>query len=312
MEGGTIMPDQTQRYRNGAGYDHSHFPFAGPTREPFAWPDSAKTAVMALVYLEYMELEPPPDSVNDGRFAGALGSYYPDYQNYSRREFGNRVGIFRVLDILERHGIRATICANAMAAERYPYIVERCQRAGHSFAAHGWSISRMISSQMSEAQEVDYIGNCLDTLERATGERACGWAGQDFGESERTPGLLAAAGISHVIDWPNDDVPYLMQTTPPLVSVPNQSEWDDAQLFAVRKVDSWRYPEIVSSAFDTLHQEQGRLFGFGIHPWIFGQAHRIRYLNDAVQHFANRADCWYATSDDIAQWSATELSKDPA
>ncbi len=299
------MPDQTRRYRAGAGYDHDHFAWSPDrARTPIEWPNSAKTAITALVYLEYMELDPPQDSVHDARFAGALGSYYPDYQNYSRREFGNRVGIFRVLDILERHGIRATICANAMAAERYPYIVERCLRAGHGFVAHGWSASRMISARMSEAQEVDYIGRCLDTLQRATGERAGGWAGQDFGESERTPQLLAAAGLTHVIDWPNDDVPYWMQTDPPLLSVPNQAEWDDAQLFAVRKVDSWRYPEIASSAFDALHDEGGRLFGFGIHPWIFGQAHRIRYLEQAVQHFAGRSDCWYASSDDIAQWFA--------
>jgi len=155
---------------------------------------------------------------------------------------------------------------------------------------------------MSVAQETDYIGRSLDILERATGTRASGWAGQDFGESERTPQLLADAGISHVIDWPNDDVPYPLHTKPVLLSVPNQSEWDDAQLFAVRKVDSWRYPEIVGSAFDALHEECGRMFGFGIHPWIFGQAHRIRYLESAVQHFAARADCWYTSSDEIAKW----------
>ena len=303
------MVDQTRRYRSGAGYDHEHFAWQpAPERAAIDWPNGAQTAVMALLYFEYMEIDPPKDAVSDARFAGALGSYFPDYQNYSRREFGNRVGIFRVLDILERHGIRATVCANAMAAERYPYIVERCMRAGHHFAAHGWSINRMISSQMSEAQEIDYIGDCLDTLERATGERPTGWAGHDYGESERTPQLLAAAGVEHVIDWPNDVVPYLMQTSPPLLSVPNQSEWDDAQLFAVRKVDSWRYPEIVSSAFDALHEEGGRLFGFGLHPWVFGQAHRIRYLEEAVQHFAGRADCWYASSNEIAKWCGTSSS----
>ena len=303
------MVDQTQRYRDGAGYDHDHYAYhTSPERTAFVWPENARTAVTALVYFEYMELDPSPGSVSDGRFAGALGSYYPDFQNYSRREFGNRVGIFRVLDILARHGIRATICANAMAAERYPYIVERCLRDGHSFVAHGWSISQMISSKMSAEQETDYIGRSLDTLERATGTRASGWAGQDFGESERTPQLLADAGITHIIDWPNDDQPYLLHTDPTLLSVPNQSEWDDAQLFAVRKVDSWRYPEIASSAFDALHEERGRLFGFGIHPWIFGQAHRIRYLEAAVHHFAGRADCWYTSSDDIAKWCAQQSS----
>lgn len=295
------MPDQTRRYRQGAGYDHPHYDWAPrPGRERRDWPGGARTAVMALLYFEYQELEPPADAVSDGRFAGALGSYYPDFQNYSRREFGNRVGIFRVLDILERHRIRVTVCANALAAERYPYIIDRCARAGHAFVAHGWSTNRMISSKMSEEEERAHIGRCLDTLEAATGSRPAGWAGQDHGESERTPQLLAEAGLTHVIDWPNDDEPYLMNTTPPIVSVPNQSEWDDAQLFAVRKVDSWRYPEIFGSAFETLHGEGGRVFGFGLHPWIFGQAHRIRYLDAALECLAGQEGLWFATSDEIA------------
>lgn len=298
------MPDQTRRYGPGAGYDHSHYEWdPRRDREPRDWPGGARTAVMALLYFEYQELDPPEGAVSDGRFTGALGSYYPDFQNYSRREYGNRVGIFRVLDLLERHGVRATVCANAMAADRYPYIVERCLRAGHGFVAHGWSTNRMISSNMTGDEERRHIGECLDALENATGSRLTGWAGQDHGESERTPQLLAEAGLTHLIDWPNDDEPYAMNTTPPIVSVPNQSEWDDAQLFAVRKVDSWRYPEIFSSAFDTLHEEGGRLFGFGLHPWLFGQAHRIRYLEAALARLAGQADLWIATSDEIASVS---------
>ncbi len=295
------MPDQTRRYRQGAGYDHPHYPWSPLHRRARReWSGAARTAVMALLYFEYMELEPPEGAVCDGRFAGALGSYFPDFQNYSRREFGNRVGIFRVLDILERHRLRVTICANAMAAMRYPYIVDRCLRAGHRFVAHGWSINRMISSKMTDVEERAYIRECLDALEGATGARATGWAGQDFGESERTPQLLAEAGVTHVIDWPNDDEPYRMNTTPPIVSVPNQSEWDDAQLFAVRKVDSWRYPELFGAAFETLHAEGGRLFGFGIHPWLFGQAHRIRYLDEALGCLAGHSDLWFTTSDEVA------------
>jgi peptidoglycan/xylan/chitin deacetylase (PgdA/CDA1 family) len=296
------MTDQTTRYRSDAGYDHALFPFDPiDRRPPLTWPGDARTALGVWVYFEHMELDPPEDAVKDPRFGGALGSYFPDFQNYSRREFGNRVGIFRVLDILDGLGLKPTICANALAAQRHPYIVDLCLRRGYGVVAHGWSLSRMISSRMSEQQEIDHIGATLDTLETAFGVRPTGWAGQDHGESPRTPELLARAGIQHVIDWPNDDVPYLMQTTPPLVSIPNQSEWDDAQLFAVRKVDAWRYPEILGSAFEVLHAEGGRMLGVGIHPWIFGQAHRIRYLEQALSAVAGRDDVWYASSDEIAQ-----------
>ena len=96
-------------------------------------------------------------------------------------------------------------------------------------------------------------------MEQSLGFKPAGWAGQDYGESERTPQLLADAGFDYLLDWPNDDEPYMMHTTPSLVSVPNQSEWDDAQLFAVRRVDSWRYPEIIGSAIDQLVSEGGRV-----------------------------------------------------
>jgi allantoinase len=295
------MPDQTTRFRDGQGYDHSHYDW-NPLhrRTPLVWPDKARIAVSAYLYLEYMELNPPEDAVTDVRFAGALGSYYPDFQNYSRREFGNRVGIFRVLDILERYGLRATICANALAAARFPYLVERCQRAGHGFVAHGWSLNRMITSNMSEEEERQFIADCLGSLEDSLGQKPRGWAGQDYGESERTPQLLAQAGLDFVLDWPNDDEPYFMRTDPPLVSIPNQSEWDDAQLFAVRKVDSWRYPEIVGSAFEQLAAEGGQMLGLGIHPWIFGQAHRIRYLEEAVAAITNQSGVWFASAEEIA------------
>jgi len=298
------MSDQTRRYREGPGYDHPHYRWSPlPKRDPFTWPDGKRTAVAAFVYVEYLELDPPEGVVGDPRFGGALGSYYPDFQNYTRREYGNRVGVYRVLDILERHGIRATVCLNAMAAERHPHIVERARAGGHGFAAHGLAAGRMISARMTEAEERAHIAESLDRLEAATGMRMRGWAGQDFGESERTPRLLAEAGLTHVIDWPNDDEPYLMDVGRPFVSIPNQAEWDDAQLFAVRHVDPWRYPEIFASAFDGLHGEGGRLFGFGIHPWVFGQAFRVRYLDEAVEHLAGCDDIWRATSDEIAEWT---------
>ncbi len=294
------MDDQTRRYCDGTGYDHDLYAWNPLTsRQPLDWPNGAKIALCVNVYFEYMELDTPDSAIWDARFAGALGSYGPDFQNYSRREFGNRVGIFRVLDALSRHGIRATICANAMAAERYAYVIDYCRQAGHAFAAHGWSINRMITSEMSEAQERAYISETLTSLDKSLGERVAGWAGQGFGESERTPRLLAEAGLSHVVDWPNDDEPYFMETTPPLVSIPNQSEWDDAQLFAVRKVDTWRYPEIVGSAFDQLYTEGGRLLGLCIHPWIFGQAYRIRYLEEALAHIMSHEHVWNATTTEL-------------
>ena len=158
----------------------------------------------------------------------------------------------------------------------------------------------MITSKMSEAEERQHIADCLGTLETALGEKPRGWAGQDYNESAETPNLLAEAGLDFVLDWPNDDEPYFMRTDPPLVSVPNQSEWDDGQLFAVRQVDTWRYPELITSAYEHLATEGGRMLGLSIHPWIFGQAQRIKYLEEAVAAIAGKPDAWFTGPEEIA------------
>ena len=114
------------------------------------------------------------------------------------------------------------------------------------------------------------------------------------------------AGLDFVLDWPNDDEPYYMRTDPPLVSVPNQSEWDDGQLFAVRQVDTWRYPELITGAYELLATEGGRMLGLNIHPWIFGQAQRIKYLEKAVAAIAGEPDAWYTGPDERAAASRAQ------
>ncbi len=293
------MSEQTRRYRDGPGYDHPWFDWP-PPEAPAVWPNGARLAVMPLIHVEHFELDPDPDSFGDPRFAGALGSYRPDYNNFTRRLYGLRVGVWRLFDILKAHGLRATVALGAAAAEACPQIVERALRDGHGIAAHGTVANRMISERMSEAEERAFIAESAARLEACLGRRPRGWVGQDHGESSRTPGLLAEAGFDHVIDWPNDERPVPMRTEPPMVSIPAHTEWDDAELFAVRKVDAWRYPELIADAAECLHGEGGRMMTLGIHAWIFGQPHRSRHLDAALGRLLERDGLWNATSDEIA------------
>src|SRR3546814_18469352 len=113
----------------------------------------------------------------------------------------------------------------------------------------------MITSRLGEAQERAMIARSIAAVQDATGTRPRGWIGQDFGESARTPRLLAEAGLDYVADWPNDDQPYRMTTQPPLISIPCQAEWDDVHLLWHRRVFSHRYPELVAEAVSVLHAE---------------------------------------------------------
>jgi peptidoglycan/xylan/chitin deacetylase (PgdA/CDA1 family) len=291
--------------------DHPHYPFSAlPSRPPLAWPDGARVAFWVLLHLEHWELTPPADAVRDARFVSEFGNFAPDYRTWSQREYGNRVGIFRILDVLDRHGIKASVAAGAAACALYPGLIEECRRRNYEFIAHGSYATRLISSRMSEAEERAAIGESIAAVERATGRRPRGWLGQDHGESARTPGLLAEAGIDYVLDWANDDQPYAMTVGRPMIAIPNQVEWDDIQLFWIRRVDSWRYPALVGEAFEVLYEEgarSGRSFVISLHPWLFGMAQRIRYLDEALDRLAGRPAVWQATAGEIAAWCLQKL-----
>ena len=278
-------------------YDYSPF----PARPKLAWPGNARVGFFVLLHLEYWELIPDESSHRDPRHVGEFGSFVPDYRTWTQREYGNRAGIFRVLDVLDRYQVRAGVAVNAMAAERYPYLVEQFRKRRYEFIAHGHSANRMITSKMGEAEERAEIAGCLDAIEKAAGVRPAGWLGQDYGESQRTPGLLAEAGIEYVLDWPNDDQPYAMKTAPaPLVSLPNQPEWDDVQQVILRRIPLPRYADMVGEAFEVLHQEGGQVFNLSVHPWVMGVPHRIKYLDEALRRVERFGNVWQATPGEIA------------
>lgn len=284
--------------------DHSHYPYSAlPIRPRLAWPGGARVATFVVLYLEHWELAPPADALRDPRFVGEYGSFFPDFRTWTQREYGNRIGIFRVLDALDGAGIVPAVAANAMAIERYPRLVEELCRRGCEFIAHGVAATRMISSRMDEAAEREVIAHCTGVITRATGVRPAGWAGQDFGESTRTPPLLAEAGFRYVLDWPNDDQPYFLSTNPAIVSIPNQAEWDDVQQQWLRRLPAHRTPALVGEAFSVLRAEagdSGRVFGLGLHPWLSGMAGRIRYLREALAAIPVAADVWRTTPGAIA------------
>ena len=288
------------------GMDHDLYPFtAMPGRTPLRWPGAAQVAFAPVVYLEHWELDPPQGAACDPRFRDPYGDFRPDIRSYTWREYGARIGIFRIFEVLDRHGLIATVAANTSALTRYPQLVEECLRRGWAFAAHGTHATRMVSSAMSEDQERTVIAECAEAIERATGRRPLGWISQDFGQSARTPHLLAEAGFRYLADWPNDDQPYWMSTAPPILSIPCQSELDDVQLLWHRRLLTPRYPALVEEGFSVLHEEganSGRSFTLGIHPWLLGMPHRIRYLDETLARLVRFEAVWNATLDGIADY----------
>ncbi|MBL8381740.1 MAG: polysaccharide deacetylase family protein [Burkholderiales bacterium] len=280
--------------------DHPHHAYRALAHAtPVAWPRGARLAFWVLLHVEHWELLPPADAHRDPRFLGDYGSFSPDFGTWGQREYGNRVGVFRVLDALDRHGIRATVALGSAAAARCPQVVRECRARGYEFIGHGSHANRMLTGRMDEDQERAFIGAALDAVQDAAGLRPRGWHGQDFGESARTPRLLAEAGLDYVADWPNDDAPYPMRHGRPLISLPLQPEWDDVQAMWLRRLPMERYAQLVASACTTLRGEGGRVFCLSLHPWMIGQAHRIGQLRLALEHICGLPDVWQATAGEI-------------
>ena len=289
------------------GMDHEHYEWSPINRRgTLRWPEGARIALCVVVTLEKMEWEAPPNSFTVSLPGGIADRPFPDYARVSHREYGHRVGIFRVLDVLKKHGIRATVAMDAMTAEANPYLVEHCLQRGAEIIGHGISVSRMITGRMTEEDEEEYVHSSLEALRQATGTTPQGWLGPEYGESERTPGILAASGVSYVCDWVNDEQPYLM-TTPQgeLSALPLMLELDDINALWDRKLPIDRYARLLQESFDGLYEgsrQSGLLMAFNLHPWLIGQPFRIGYLDQALGHMVRRQGVWAATGSEITEW----------
>ena len=286
------------------GMDHEHHEWSPiSTRGKLSWPNNARVALCVIITLEHTEWEAPEGSFSADQ-AGGLGLRpFPDYPRFSHREYGHRVGIFRVLDTLQRLNIKATVAMDTQTAEGYPYLVKHCQDRGSEIIAHGVSGTQMISGQMSTEEEADFIRSSLDALKKATGSAPRGWFGTDYGESERTPGLLRQAGIDYLCDWVNDEQPYPMANG--LTALPTMLEMDDLFALSNRRVEIERYCQSMRDGFDTMYrdgEENGRLMTINLHPWLVGQPFRIGYLEEALAHIMGHDGVWAASGSEIIDW----------
>jgi peptidoglycan/xylan/chitin deacetylase (PgdA/CDA1 family) len=158
---------------------------------------------------------------------------------------------------------------------------------------------------MSEEQERAHIVESRDAVRAVTGEAPLGWCSQDFNQSDRTTTLLAEAGFAYTADWASDDRPFLLGRA--LVALPPQPEWNDLECMWLRRVPPAVWADNVACAFGFLHDEGGASFNLTLHPWIAGQAHRIRWLREALARVLGRRATWRTTTDEVARWARDQL-----
>ena len=257
-----------------------------------AWPGGESLAASVIVWLDYLDLIAPSGSKQSRWLGGGPGARpFPDYAKYSHREYGHRVGIFRLLDMLRSHGLPAIVAVDAMTAEGYPALVDELQGGGVEWVAHGSAVTRMISSAMSEDDERAHIDAVLETLGERLGARPKGWLGAEYGESARTPALLSRAGIEYLCDWGSDDVPFKLHTPDGAIwAVPSLACYDDSFGLEHRKLAPDVFYGGIAAAVRALLTEPTtgapRCMTINVRPWLTGQPFRATYFAELLDDLA--------------------------
>ncbi len=234
----------------------------------------------------------------------------PDPLNYGWRDYGPRVGIWRLIDSLDRHGLRASVLLNSDVVARYPQIIEAGRARDWAWVAHGKNNS-MFQAGMSPDEERALLAEIVDAIEKGVGRRPRGWLGPALTETFQTPRLLADLGLSYVLDWCADDQPFPLRVPDrQMLSVPYSIELNDITMFVGKSLSGPDFYQMVVDQLDQLRADgetAGRVMALCLHPFIINQPFRHKYLDRALEHVAAAEDVWLTTTDEIAEWYVQQV-----
>lgn len=267
-------------------------------RKPFTWPGNATLAVWVVPNVEVWRYDSPTGQAIQPNDRGIV----PDVVNYAWREYGIRVGLWRIADALDAAGIKATVALNSAVTEAYPKAVDEMKRRGWEFMGHGVTNTENLAG-LSADKERPLIQNVLRTIEQATGRRPRGWLGPALAETHSTLDILAEEGVEYCGDWNSDDQPYPMKVRKGrMFSIPYCMEINDIPLIIRKGYTGEQYLQSVVDQFDTLYADsvkQPRVLGLPLHPMIIGQPLRSRYFERALAHMKKHERVWFATGSEI-------------
>lgn len=269
-------------------------------RPPLKWPGGKRLALWVVPNIEHYEYLPPANPIRDPY----PRTPHPDVLSYGAKDYGNRVGLWRLFEVMDRHGIRCTVSLNIAAFEHYPEIFEACERRGWDYMGHGLYNTRYVWGA-SEDEERAMIRDCVDTFRRLTGRQLAGWLSPALSHTLRTPDLVAEAGMKYYCDWVHDDQPFPMKVRKGrLITVPYSVDLNDAVIHR-QGYEAEDFYRMIIDTFDTLYREgaeSGRVMCIAVHPYNMGQPHRIRYLDEALSYICAHDGVWKATGEEIADW----------
>lgn len=271
---------------------YDYVPWRG--RRPYAWPGGARLAVYLGVNLEHF-------AFGEGLGAElAPGGLQPDVLNYAWRDYGNRVGAWRLLEVLEELSLPATVLLNSAMYDYAPQLVAAHRVRGDEIAGHGRTNSER-QSILAEAEERTLIAEATAAITRHEGRPPRGWLSPWIAESHATPDLLAEAGYRYTLNWCADDAPVWMRTRgAPLLALPYPQEVNDIPAIVARKDGGADFAAMILDDFQErlrqLRDGLPQVMGIALHPYIIGQPHRLRHLRRALAEIAAHRDTVWITT----------------
>lgn len=280
--------------------NHDRYDYSAISRRPaYTWPEGRKLAVYIGLNLEHF-------SFGDGLGAQLAPSEQPDVLNYAWRDYGNRVGAWRMMELFEALGMPVSLLINSSLYDYCPELIEAFRARGDEIVGHGRTNAER-QGDFPEAEERTLIDETTTAIAAHETEPPSGWLGPWISESDATPDLLSEAGYRYLLDWCSDDQPFWMRTRhKPILAVPYPQEINDIPAIAVRRGSASEFADMIIDNFDEMREQaraQPLVMGIALHAYLVGQPFRLRHLRRALTHIVENAgdDVWLTTSGAIAR-----------
>jgi peptidoglycan/xylan/chitin deacetylase (PgdA/CDA1 family) len=276
-----------------------YLPIVDRTR--FKWPGGARLALWVIPNIEFFRLDDVMPGTNNERVAREHARI-PNMRNWSLRDYGNRVGVWRFMDMLSRHGIRGTVALNSIVCEHHPQIIEKASALGWEFMGHSQTNTVRIN-EMPPEKERAAIQATLAQIAKATGKRPRGWLGPGLAETWDTLDILRSEGVDYVCDFVSDDLPFRMTLDGgTMFSIPYTLQCNDTPQFFDQKLSAEEFGQLIRNQFDWLYKEAAdipRVMAIALHPFVSGQPNRIGAVDKALDYICSHEGVWRATGSEI-------------
>jgi len=262
------------------------FPYSPIIDRPkLEWPGGAHVALWIIPNIEYFSMMESPGGYG-------AGAKIPNVPMWSERDYGNRVGVFRIMDALDKYGIRGTVALNSNLCAEHPRIME-------------------------EGEKRKIVKNTFTTIAKATGKPVKGWLSSGLQETWESLDHLVDNGCQYVADWCNDDQPYQMTLDDgrTIVSMPYTQQLNDKSTIEHRYVSADGFKQMICDQFDVLYKEgakSGRVMAIAVHPYLIGVPHRIGAFDAALKYICKHKKVWKATGSEIAGHYFAQLEANAA